>query len=417
MAKATRRLTVTLGDQPVAELENVRGRVRIHYLPEAIERYAGQPLLSCALPVQRRADDATDFFDGVLPEGQFRAALAAKASVSAADTFGLLARYGRDVAGAIVVSDDDPDNNVDRQPDVEALSAADLEDEVSAIPDQPLGIHDDSELSIAGMQNKLLLVKIDETSWGRPTGGAPSTHILKLDSQAHTGVVAAEAAAMRLARELNLTTVDVELSTISDIDCLIVERFDREIIDGEVRRIHQEDICQAMGLPAVRKYELPGRGAEGKGGGPEFSQLAELLDIHARDHAAALVQLARVATFTALIGNSDAHGKNLALLHRSPSDITLAPLYDTVPTALFPKLKDEAAMTIGGVTKLSLVTKATIAQEARHWSFDAARAVDEATRLAEELRAAIDGGSVDADSALAELVRERCERFLSGAAG
>lgn len=119
---------------------------------------------------------------------------------------------------------------------------------------------------------------------------------------------------MRLARAVGLTTVDVEPADLGGIDCLIVEQFDRVIVNGEVRRIHQEDACQALGLAPTRKCELPGRGAFPGGGGPEFSQVAGLLDKHAIDACHELEQLARVAAFTAITGNADAHGKNLGLL-------------------------------------------------------------------------------------------------------
>ena len=405
------QLTVWLDTTPVATIEEHKGRVRLRYLPEVLAAHAGQPLLSCALPVQHRPFDATNFFDGVLPEGQFRAVLAARASVSAADTFGLLIRYGRDVAGALVVTGaDEPMSNAAIDP----LSHGALEDEVASLPDQPLGIHDDSELSIAGMQNKLLLVKLED-GWGRPLGGAASTHILKLDSQSHPGVVTAEVAAMKLAKAVGLTTVDIELSNISDIDCLIVERFDRTTVDGQTRRIHQEDMCQALDLPAIRKYELAGRGADRSGGGPEFAQVAGLLDEFADDQLQELQRLAKVATFTALIGNADAHGKNLALLHHSASEVTLAPLYDTVPTVLFPRLKDEAAMTIGGATNLNVVNAATIAQEASLWHFDTNLATGAARDVAQQVLDCLDDvveANSEIEQALVKLVRNRAERFL-----
>ena len=76
------------------------------YLPETLDAYSvNVPLLSCSFPVRKGRFNATAFFDGVLPEGQHRATLAARAGVAAQDTFGLLARYGRDVAGALVVVD------------------------------------------------------------------------------------------------------------------------------------------------------------------------------------------------------------------------------------------------------------------------------------------------------------------------
>ncbi len=414
MTDRPRRLTVWLDERPVADLEEARRGLRLRYRSEILEEFGGRPLLSCSLPVQYRPLDATNFIDGLLPEGPFRAVLAARVSLNANDTYGLVARYGRDIAGALVVLDADQDLG-ERRGSIEPLDEGALEAEVDSLPTQPLGIHDDSELSIAGLQNKLLLVRLDDGGWARPVAGSPSTHILKLDSQAHPGIVAAEAAVMTLARAVGLTTVDIELSRIGGIDCIIVERFDREVVAGQVRRIHQEDACQALGLPPARKYELPGRGVFRDGGGPEFSQIAGILDKHAVDAPHELEQLAKAAAFTAITGNSDAHGKNVAFLHRRAGAVTLAPLYDTVPTVLFPKLKNEAAMTIGGAVNLETVDSAAIGREAKLWHFDPDRSVQAASDVATALLNALETGPIDPDGEVARLVRSRCRRFIVSA--
>jgi serine/threonine-protein kinase HipA len=408
----TDELVVWLRGLPVADIRRKRQRTHLTYRPEFVNDALGKLLLSCSLPVQRRAIDATNFFDGVLPEGQFRAALSARAGVVASDTFGLLERYGRDIAGAMTVTTAGRPEDLGHG-SVLPLNRQELENEVSSLPDRPLGVHDDSELSIAGMQNKLLLVRMNDGGWGRPVGGAPSTHIVKLDSQSHPGVVAAEADAMLLARHVGLTSVEVQLDVLGGIPCIIVERFDRTVLAGQTTRTHQEDACQALGLSPLRKYELRGRGALPSGGGPEFEQIAGLLDLYAHDQVAELEVLAKIATFTALIGNADAHGKNIAFIHDAEGHVRLAPLYDTVPTVLFPRLKNEAAMTIGGLVDLAAVDLAAIGREARRWHLGAGRAERAATETAEQLLAGLEQGLIDTNGPVAELVRHRCERFLS----
>lgn len=217
---------------------------------------------------------------------------------------------------------------------------------------------------------------------------------------------------MQLAKAVGLTTVDVELIRVGEVDCIVVERFDRlRSEDGSVTRVHQEDICQALGYPPDQKYELAGRGRLGRGGGPEFCDIASLLDRYALSPLEELDKLTRAATFTALIGNSDAHGKNYALLHDGYGRVTLAPLYDTVPTILFPRLKDEAAMTIGGAVDLSAVDTAAIRREAKHWRVSADRMVDQALQFAESLAAA--ASKLDKSSAVRQLVERRSEQFLT----
>jgi len=215
---------------------------------------------------------------------------------------------------------------------------------------------------------------------------------------------------MALARAVGLTTVDTSFETIAGIDCLIVERFDRRIdAHGNVSRIHQEDACQALAVAPERKYEVR-RG----GGGPEFSQIARILDLYADDPLVELDRLAAVAAFTALIGNADAHGKNVAFLHAAPGVIQLAPLYDQVPTCLWPKLQSDAAMTIAGGANLDAVTPARVGAEAKLWHHSPSRAVEAATALAAEVRDATADGTIDPDGTVATFVRERAERFFAG---
>src|SRR5581483_9097662 len=186
------------------------------------------------------------------------------------DTYHLLARFGRDVAGALVIGDPPK-----RRGHVEPYTPETLEAEVAELPGRPLGLHDDSELSVAGIQNKLLLVRLENGGWGRPVHGHPSTHILKLDDARHPGLVDAEASCLRIARAIGLTTIDPELVTIGEQRCLIVERFDRVTVDGSVARIHQEDVCQAL---ARDPEAARGRGKYERFGGPSLVEVAGLLE-------------------------------------------------------------------------------------------------------------------------------------------
>ena len=173
---------------------------------------------------------------------------------------------------------------------------------------------------------------------------------------------------------------------------LIGSRFDRTSApDGTTHRVHQEDLCQALGIDPDAKR---GRAKYERAGGPSLRQAAELLDLHAADPLAELDQLLRVVTFNCLIGNADAHGKNIALLHPSPAAITLAPLYDTVPTLLWPKLRKESAMTIGGRVLLTATTIADIAREADTWGHPAGRAADVAAELVQQMLEALDDGVI-----------------------
>ncbi len=382
--------------------------IRCRYTAAALERWPlNSPIISCSLPLDARPQDALAFCKGLLPEGQALQQMAAQAGVAVNETFGLLARYGRDVAGALVIGDEPP--NPAR---FEAIPYTDesLAEAIDVLAEHPLGAHDDSELSLAGLQDKLLLIERQDGGWARPVHGRPSTHILKVDDLRFPGLIAAEAQCLALARVVNLTTVDVQLVQIGDDDRLIVSRFDRTSDpDGMTRRVHQEDLCQAL---AIDPDANRGRAKYERAGGPSLHQAAELLDLRAADPLAELDQLVRAVTFTCLIGNADAHGKNIALLHPTPATITLAPLYDTVPTLLWPKLRKESAMMIGGRVLLTETTIADIAREARTWGHPAARAETVADELVQQMLDAIDQQVVPRDSTVAKLVRGRAEHML-----
>jgi serine/threonine-protein kinase HipA len=406
MAKAE-GLGVWLDGVRIAELSARRGgSIACRYTSEALERWPqNSPVISCSLPLSSRRQQALAFCKGLLPEGNALQTLADHAGLATNDTFGLLERYGRDVAGALVISAGDPD---ERRFGVEPYTTETLEAAIEDLDDHPLGSGDDSELSLAGLQDKLLLVDLGKGRWGRPIHGRPSTHILKVDDPRRTGLVDAEADCLQLSRAAGLTSIDIERKRLGDSSCLIVSRFDRLQQPDGIRRIHQEDLCQALAVdPDAHnrraKYEAAG--------GPTFKQAAKLLDEYSKNPADELDRLIAIVTFTVCIGNADAHGKNLALLHPDSESVQIAPLYDTVPTALWPKLRTAAAMSIGGQVTLSDVTLEDVYRESLLWRHPVERA--EATALAtiDSITAALESDVIASNSQVAKFVRRRIEKL------
>lgn len=397
------RLGVWLDGIRIAELASRRtGSIDCQYSEEALASWPqNSPVISCSLPLGPRRQPALAFCKGLLPEGSALQTLAEQAGLATSDTFGLLARYGRDVAGALVISENDPD---ERRFGVEPYTSEALEGAIDDLDDHPLGSGDDSELSLAGLQDKLLLVHLGKGKWGRPLRGRPSTHILKVDDRRHEGLIDAEADCLELARTVGLTDIEIQRERFGDSRCLIVSRFDRlEGLKG-IRRVHQEDLCQAL---AIDPDERNRRAKYESAGGPAFKQLAALLDGYSADPATELDRLVAIVVFTVLIGNADAHGKNLALLHTSPEEVRLAPLYDTVPTVLWPKLRTDAAMSIGGQVALADVTLKDIYREATLWRHPVERAEASALATIEAITSAIGEKAIPTNSAVARLVRSR----------
>jgi serine/threonine-protein kinase HipA len=404
----TEQLGVWLDGVQVAALSKTKaGGISCLYSEEALERWPqNSPLLSCSLPLGVRRMEALAFCRGLLPEGRALQALAHDAELATSDTFGLIERYGRDVAGALVIGAEPPD---EERYGVEEYSEESLREAVEDLEEHPLGSHEDSELSLAGLQDKLLLVKLSDGSWGRPLRGRPSTHILKRDDARFSGLIEAEADCMRLASAAGLSDVEVGLQTLGDERCLIVSRFDRTVDGEQVRRIHQEDLCQALGIdPSENK----GRAKYERAGGPTLRQAAGLLDSYAADPEAELDRLLAASAFTVLIGNADAHGKNLALLHPEPERIELAPLYDTVPTVLWPRLRTDAAMSIGAQPSLPDVGLADLLREARIWRHPEERSREVVRSTISAVLEAIAAEVITARSPVAKHVKQRAKGLL-----
>jgi serine/threonine-protein kinase HipA len=404
---SAKHLGVWLNGVKVARLEAKKPwDVRCRYEPGVLaEGEANRPLLSCSLPVIRQSQDATPWVRGLLPEGNHLLALASMARVPTNYYADLLARYGRDIAGAFTIGTEPPEP---RQWSLDPYSDDELVEELQLVLDAPgFAVRDDSELSIAGLQNKLLVTSLPDGKWARPCNGHPSTHIMKLADGRDAGLLAAEHACMQLARMVGLTTVATDLVMFNNMEVLIVERYDRRInpLSGTIERLHQEDACQALGIDIDSNQ---GRGKYERFGGPTFVQIAGLLDRFG-DSAVDHRNLLRAMVFTSVIGNADAHGKNVSfLIDTDTGAITLAPLYDTVPTALWPRLRTALAMSVDAQFDLPSVEQ--FLREATRWGMGSSQAEQVVSEFIAELRNAI---ALSTHTAVTALVMSRLDRIES----
>jgi serine/threonine-protein kinase HipA len=363
-------LTVWLYGIKTATITEVRNRLRLVYTGDALIEYAlGTPVLSVALPltdVHFAQGPTRAFLDGLLPEGESRRTIAEDFNLRATDTYGLIRALGRDCAGAIIVqpSGEPP------PPDASTTTADPLNDDALAdlvknLRSAPLGVSDRVRISLAGVQQKLLLARMPDDRWGRPVDGTPSTHILKPEIRDYPNTVQNETFCMRLARNLGLETAEVETTEIAGRRLIVVRRYDRKIgEDGSVQRIHQEDFCQATSMLPKQKYQ--------KDGGPSLLKLSEVLRSVAVPGS---VEALLSATFAnVLVGNGDAHAKNFSLLHQRDGRITLAPLYDVMSTLYYND--DRLAMYIDDVRKTNRVSGDRLANEAMSWGIPRVRAVE-----------------------------------------
>lgn len=319
------------------------GRLSFEYDAGISSERAGELILSASLLVQtaRFSNGRTrPFFEGLLPEGAVREQVAREFRVSPENAFGLLTEIGAECAGAVVIVPAGQRPTGAEETSVRWLTDGDLAQAISRLPSHPLGVGPDVRLSLGGVQQKLIVTRAANGRFGQPLGGAPSTHIIKPNTAAFSDVATNEAFCLRVAACCGLRAATVETLVVDGTNCLVAERFDRTLTgDGRVVRLHQEDFCQALGILPESKYEFEG--------GPSVAGIVGALRRISAVPATDVVAFARAVAFNFLVGNSDAHGKNFALLYDQTAGPRLAPLYDIVSTAVY-DVTPRMAMSIGG---------------------------------------------------------------------
>jgi serine/threonine-protein kinase HipA len=282
-----------------------------------------------------------------------RQLIAQHLQVSGQNEFALLDHLGGECAGAVTFLEHGKVwPQLPQADDVQWLTDEELVEILDELPHRPMlagkvGLR----LSLAGAQDKLPVI-FDGIRIGLPRNGTPSSHILKPAIQAVDASVTNEGFCMLLAEAMQLKSASALIYKIGDREVLLVERYDR-ITDsqGNRQRVHQEDFCQALGVVSENKYQNEG--------GPNLAQCFDLVRRVTRPSAPHVLRLLDYVIFNALIGNHDAHGKNFSLLYTSKGPV-LSPFYDTLSTAVYPKLAMNMAMKMGGKYKFTEVYE-------RHW--------------------------------------------------
>ncbi|MFV0457118.1 MAG: HipA domain-containing protein [Pseudomonas sp.] len=321
----SRQLNVWINGVLVGELEEHNGLWTFGYSQKWLETPAAYPLCP-SLPLQaaRHVDGASVrpvqwYFDNLLPEDGQRSLIASAARMAEADAFGLLAHFGAESAGSITLL------APGRQPEeggLKALPVAELSRRIRDMPLIPLAERSAKRMSLAGAQHKAAIV-YDGVQLLEPTGNTPSTHILKPDhpDEAWAHSVINEWFIMSLAKRVGLNVPVVHRRYVPQ-PVYLVERFDRRRGDSGWERLHCIDACQLLGLDRAYKY------SEGS--------LARLSDISSRcrPSAKARLSLFQWLVFNVLVGNEDAHLKNLSCMMMARG-VALAPFYDLLCTAVY----------------------------------------------------------------------------------
>lgn len=331
--------------------------------------FSAQSMLSVRLPARSAPHPAVDvrpFLAGLLPEGPVKEELARRAGVTGDDLVGMLDAYGADCAGAVSVVPEGV-SPVSAPTEVHWLTSEALAQAVRQLPRAPFAVDiaPQVRVSLAGVQGKLVVVRRG-ADLGVPLGGAPSTHILKPpavdgDSERWPGIAWLEHWGLSLLRAAGVPAASSEVLTLdSGYDALLVERFDRQLLEnGNIVRRHQEDLCQALGVMPVEKYEGPGRRVS-------WRLIAELLGRAASEPLVAQLSLLDRMVASIVVGDADLHAKNLSL-RLDGLRVSLAPAYDVVPTVVFSDVSDAMALHVDGEVSLTTVRRTSLEAEASSW--------------------------------------------------
>ena len=244
--------------------------------------------------------------------------------------------------------------------------------------------HDTGQFSLAGAQPKTALL-LQNGRWGIPSGRLPTTHILKPPTGQFDGHAENEHICLGLARSLGLPAAKSSVMRFKKEIAIVIERYDRQRKGNDIIRVHQEDVCQALGIMPTKKYQNEG--------GPNAFDVVQLLRTYSTDRETDLDTFIDALGFNWLIAGTDAHAKNYSLL-LAGRRIRLAPLYDVasiLPYDAFDLRKVKLAMKIAGEYKLSLIGLHQWQKLAREMRVDAGELVERLATMAKRLPDEVNG--------------------------
>lgn len=326
--------------------------------------------ISVSLPLQKElfsSEQTKNFFEGLLPEGFTRRAVAQWLRVDEGDYLSILKGLGAECLGAIQIIDDDY-QEVSRY---EKLKLSEVQALANEGATKSAAIMTETHLSLAGASGKVGLYwdEIGKT-WYLPKGLAPSTYIVKQSHVLLKNIVANEQLALLTAKKLGINVAEsfiVNLGAGEDENVLLAsKRYDRTF-EGSVKtisnlkcplRLHQEDFAQALGISSANKYE--------RSNDNYLVRIFELLRKYSVNPLADRLELWRRLVFNYLVGNTDGHIKNFSLLYGSNLKGTrLAPAYDIVSTTVYKQSTRNLSICLGQECRIDNITKDIMLQGAK----------------------------------------------------
>jgi serine/threonine-protein kinase HipA len=307
--------------------------------------------ISLSMPLSDRiwsGEIASGYFDGLLPDDRtVREKIAAHEHADSAGIFDLLAVIGRDCVGALRFVPEGLGPGDPTEMKYRFVNDGEIATRIASLAANPLGIYadDDFRISIAGVQEKTAFLQI-KGQWQLPLGSTPTSHIFKPAMK--DGPAGADFSdtpwnewlCLTLCRALGLEAANAKVLIFNGEPVIVVERFDRTWQDGVLYRLPQEDMCQALGVPPMRKYQSDG--------GAGIIEVLTFLNGAIAPYADRLAFMKAQIVFW-LLAAIDGHAKNFSIF-LTPGGYRLTPLYDVMSAAPYPEFpvqKIKLAMAIG----------------------------------------------------------------------
>ena len=375
------------GEEMGRVTQDPQGRLQFTYSEKWLEYDSAYPL-SLSMPLQRapyphRRIDA--FLWGLLPDNaSILGSWGRRFHVSPRNAFALLSHVGEDCAGAVQFLGPEQLERAraKRRDAVAWLSESEVGQRLRELRSDHAAwrlARDEGQFSLAGAQPKTALLR-ENGRWGIPSGRIPTTHILKPPNARFDGFPENEHICLQLAQSLGLPVAESRVMQFDGEVAIVISRYDRARTRTGWKRIHQEDLCQAMGLPPAKKYQ--------NDGGPGARAIVELLRVYSgadsRDEETFIDALA----LSWLIAATDAHAKNYSILIAAAQEVRLAPLYDiasVLPYAEFDVNRVKLAMKIGDKYRIQQVGVREWRKLAVDLRLDADALLGKLGRMAEEI--------------------------------
>ncbi|MGH8235632.1 MAG: type II toxin-antitoxin system HipA family toxin [Steroidobacteraceae bacterium] len=305
--------------------------------------------------------------------------------VSAGNPFKLLTCVGADVPGAAQFIP--PERLAEVQTDQPRIAWMTLDELAERLRQLRADISavrrpgDIGKMSLPGAQAKTAFYWDEQQQrWGIPGGRTPTTHIIKPAIPGFNGLVENEHLCQDIASRVGLPAARSRVLQL-DESYIVVERYDRlPPVPGSpfVRRIHQEDMCQALGLMPARKYQ--------EEGGPGITAIVTLIRRVSTDPEVDIDRFQQANMLNWLIGGTDAHAKNYSLLVAAADEMRLTPLYDVSSQLPYVDLvAQRVSMKIGDHYDIPRVTLADWRKLARTCSVPEERVLTMLSNMTREL--------------------------------